>query len=204
MNYEDHILPGFARISEITSKQIEKEMRAIPLDTLINASIRGTKVDGYCAAYLEGLFIPEIEEEYLPYFQAFKQWYDDHVEMVLYPTERLYCDELRITGKFDFILHLKNGEDVLIDLKATATESKSWPIQLAAYNHLCTIAGYQIDGVYNLHLKKQYGKKTKDGGKAPFKIVAKLIDQTPKLQKSWDIFKACLACYDYFDREEVV
>ena len=46
--------------TEIIGKQTEREMRAIPVDNLVNAAVRGSKIDDYCTAYLRGLWIPEV------------------------------------------------------------------------------------------------------------------------------------------------
>lgn len=205
MGNVEEIRAGFVRVSDIIAKQNESEIRSIPLEVFMNASIRGTKVDAYCASFLEGFFLPEIENEYKPYCEAFQQWFSSNVRRVVNKTTRLYDEEKRITGKFDFIVELEKEEIALFDLKATATTSKTWPIQLSAYRHLCSINEIKIDKAYNLHLVKRYLKRPADLPEeepTPFKIVAKCIDQTEHLDHSWEIFLASLRCYDYFNRKE--
>lgn len=196
----------YPTVTEIIGKQTEKEMRNIPVDILVNASIRGTKLHEYCTLYLQVGFVPEIEEEYKPYFDAFVKWADENIEKTLYSETRLYDDEMRFSGKFDLIVNMKNGNkvNVLLDTKFTATTSSSWPIQLAAYEHLCKLNGIDIQKVYNLHLKKTKSALFDMEKKIvhPAIVKANLIgyeNTTPY----WEIFTSTLTCFDYFDRKEL-
>ena len=182
----------YPRVSEIIGKQTERDMRAIPIDTLANACIRGTKVHDYCEAYIKGLFMPEIEPEYQPYVGAFIAWAEDNIHQLLYSGVRLYDDTLRFSGEYDCIVVLKGSKQIaLLDLKTSANASKSWPIQLAAYKHLCDVNGYDVESVMNIHLKKT-------------KLATVKVVEIPNknLMPSWQIFTSALACYDYFDRKE--
>lgn len=201
----------YPRVSEIIGTHIADELRSVPLDTLANACLRGTKLHAYCTAYLRGLWVPVIEEEYLHYFEAFKAWAEENVFQTLYTGVRLYDDERRFTGEFDIIAVLKDSKQIaLIDLKTSCKESKSWPIQLAAYKHLCIHNGYEIETVFNLHLKKTKGAVFEEvNGKkvkaSPEKIKAKRIDHEEKdLVAYWEVFDSALSCYDYFKRKEAI
>ncbi len=91
----------------------------------------------------------------------------------------------------------------MIDIKTSANASKSWPVQLAAYKHLCEINGYEVETVYNIHLKKTKSA-TFDEDKnilIPSKVKAVEIPYED-LTKYWEIFASALSCYDYFDRKE--
>lgn len=185
----DVIRSKYPRVSEIIGKQTERQMKLIPIENLVNASIRGTKVHSYCEAYLKGLWIPEIEEEYEPYVEAFMKWADENIEKTLYNNIRLYDDKDQFTGEFDAIVVLKNSKKTaLIDIKTSANPSISWPVQLAAYKHLCCLNGYAFETVFNIHLKK-----TKD------KVKVNEIEHE-NLTKYWEIFASSLSCFNYFER----
>lgn len=195
----------YPRVSDIIGKQTEKEMRAIPLETLANACVRGTKVHDYCSAYLKGLWISEIEPEYLPYVNAFIEWANNNIYQTLHTNVRLYDDVKLFTGEYDCIVKLKGSKKiVLLDIKTSANASKSWPIQLAAYKHLCEINGYDVEAVYNIHLKKTKAATYDDlkNMVTPPKVKAEKIDHGD-IKPYWQIFTSALACYDYFDRKEL-
>ena len=197
----------YPRVSNIISKQNDG-FRNIPLETLANACLRGEKVHNYCSAWVRGLWVDDIEPEYKPYFDAFVEWAKSNVSDLIYPSTRLYDDEKMFTGEFDMIVKLKESNKiVLMDIKTSHTTSKTWPIQLSAYNHLCKINGYYIDTIMNLHLKKTHAAlyQEKEGEKvliSPPQVQAIEI-MHEDVAPYWGIFSSALACYDYFDRREV-
>lgn len=200
----DELRLNYPRVSAIIGKQTEREMRAIPIETLSNAAIRGTKIHAYCSAYLKGLWIPEVEQEYLPYLNAFIGWADENVEKTLHQNKRLYDDKLRFSGEFDCIVLLKDSKKtVMIDIKTSANASKSWPVQLAAYQHLCTLNGYEVETVYNIHLKKTKAAIFDEGSMMLTPPQVKTVEiQYENLTKYWEIFSSALSCFDFFDRKE--
>lgn len=195
----------YPRVSDIIGKQNADELRSVPIDTLYNACIRGTKVHEYCTAFAKSLWIPDIESEYKPYVESFEEWSAKYVESYDRLSERLYDDERMFTGEFDMIVNLKDGRRALIDIKTSSAKSKSWPIQLAAYAHLCKLYGYEFDVVLNLHLKKTQAAlyEEKEGEKllvSPLKAKACEI-MYDDLKPYWEIFSSSLKCYDYFCRK---
>lgn len=192
----------YPRVSDIIGKQTESEMRKIPIDNLVNASIRGTKIHAYCTAHVKGLFLPDIEPEYQPYVDAFIAWTEENVKRALHCTTRLYDDVKRFTGEFDMIAELKNGKKALIDIKTSASSSKAWPVQLAAYDYLCRLNGYEYDEIFVMHLKKKYPRKREENYESlPLEVAAICLMQG-NVTESWDIFASALTCYDYFHRKE--
>ncbi len=131
----------YPRVSEIIGKQTESEMRKIPIEHLVNASLKGHRVHAYCTAYIKGLIWPDVEEELEPYVNAFTDWASENIKKLILCSTRLYDDIKRFTGEPDMIVELKDGKRALIDIKTNAVVSKSWPIQLAAYDHLCRVNG---------------------------------------------------------------
>lgn len=183
----------YPRVSAIIGKQTAEQMRKIPIDTLANAALRGTTVHSYCTAYAKGLYVPAIELEYEPYVDAFIDWYDANVEALVSSGDRLYDDELEYSGEYDLIVRLKGSElNVLIDIKTSSTVSKSWPIQLAAYENLLDINDLSCEAFYNVHLKK-----SKDSVK--FKEIKYSQNE---MKTSWKTFLSCLECYNYFDKKD--
>ena len=207
MNNLDDKRALYPRVSEIIGKQTAQEMSQISPDVLANAALRGTKIHQYCTAWVNNLWIDEIETEYVPYVDCFKEWANSNLAEIIDSAERLYDDVKRFTGEFDMLVKLKTGEVVLIDIKTSATRSKSWPIQLAAYQHLCNVNGYGMPQVMNLHLKKtksaQYEEK--EGEKVLVSPPKIKIDELryESIMPYWEIFVSALNCYDYFDRKEV-
>jgi len=197
----------YPRVSEIIGKQ-NGELRGISLEVLANAALRGERIHRYCTAWGRNLWIDEIEPEYQPYYDAFVAWATENVEEVLHSSVRLYDDELRFTGEFDMIVKMKiSKEIVLLDIKTSATSSKAWPLQLAAYAHLCQQNGYHFESIMNVHLKKtkpavfdeREGKKVLVSSP---QVRCCTIDHGDFIPY-WEIFASALKCYDYFDRKEV-
>lgn len=197
----------YPRVSDIIGKQNADELRSVPLDTLANACIRGQKVHDYCTAWMKHLWITDVEPEYKPYLDAFIDWATKHVAEGHFAAMRLYDDDRRFTGEFDMIVKLTNGQVALLDIKTSATKSKAWPIQLAAYSHLCKLNGFEFNVVANIHLKKTHAAlyEERQGEKVlvspPVVKVAEI--KYDNLNEYWNIFSSALLCYDYFDRKEV-
>lgn len=198
---------NYPRVSDIISKQNSNELRSIPLETLVNASIRGTKIHDYCTAWIKNLWIIDIEEEYKPYVNSFIEWASENIKKCIHSPTRLYDDEQCFSGEFDMILEMKNGEKALIDIKTSAVPSKAWPLQLAAYAHLCRKNGYEFDCVYNLHLKRTkvaFFEEIQGEKVLISPPVVKTVEiKHEDLTAYWEIFASSLRCYDYFDRKEV-
>src|ERR1700757_3005699 len=145
----------YPRVSNIIEKQNANELKAVSIEVLANACLRGQKVHDYCTAWAKNLWVTDIEEEYQPYFDAFVRWALEHVDELVYSSTRLYDDVRKFTGEFDMIVKMKRTNKlVLLDIKTSSAKSKAWPVQLAAYGHLCKENGLPFDQIMNLHLKK--------------------------------------------------
>ena len=187
---------SYPRVSEIIGKQNAEELRSIPLDVLTHATERGTAIHTYCTAWVRNLWVAQVEPEYEPYFRAFIDWAALHIEAVSETALRLYDDEKMFTGELDMIVKMRGTDKVMIlDIKTSANKSKAWPLQLAAYAHLCKVNGYQFDGVLNVHLKKESKK-----GSASYPLVKAVALEYDDVTPYWDIFASALSCYNYFNR----
>lgn len=181
----------YPRVSDILKVYTASDMAMIQPEVLAKAADRGTRVHALCGGYARKLWLPDIDEDCLPYFNSFKLWCDENVKSVILTEERLYDDDLKFTGQIDMLVETKSGSLALIDLKTSATESKSWPLQLAAYAHLSD---------YN-HLRRNESliiKLKKTGCKA--KEIAYTPDQ---ITKHWNLFKGAIDLYAYFNVKEV-
>lgn len=187
---------NYPRVSDIISVFTEREMRTIPIEKLVQASERGTKVHAYCTSYMNGYFLPKIEESCELYVNSFIDWHDSFVEKVHSTSERLYDDQLKYSGEYDAIVSLKGREGLfLMDIKTSCVPAKSWPLQLAAYKNLCEKNGWEITGVFNLHLKKTYSSKKGEEKKLTVKAKDLFIEQLHHYEK---IFFSALDCHAYF------
>jgi len=178
---------NYPSVSHIIGSRNENQYSGVAADVLENACVRGRKIHEYCTAEIEGLWIPDIEEEYKP--------------------KRLYDDEKKFTGEFDFIIEWE-GLPMIVDIKTSAIPSKTWGVQLAAYAMLCRqdeemkklIFDCRNELSYfttmNLHLKKK--KHVDSFSVNPVEIFYSVEERF----YSEVIFNHCLSCYDYFTRKE--
>lgn len=117
-----------------------KSLDHVPKKILEYAADRGKRVHKYCELYCLDQLDECIDDDCFPYVQAFIDFFDDNVEQVLLLEKRLKCDFLKIQGQFDMIAKLKDYDNAcIIDIKTCYNECRTWPIQLAAYQHLCAV-----------------------------------------------------------------
>lgn len=151
----------YPRVSDILKPYSNIALAQVPKENLENAAKRGTILHQYCVAYARGDFVPEICEDYLPYFESYVQWHEKNVEEVLFSETRLYHDGLKYCGQPDLVVRLKGVEGrVLIDLKSATKIYETYPVQLAAYMDLCNLHGLHCEKGIILSLKKT-GKAAK-------------------------------------------
>lgn len=102
------------------------------------SAVRGSAVHAACSAYVQGLFVPPLPDEWKGYFESFKRW-SGNIDKVLLVEERLIDPVLKFTGKADLIItHKATSGNILIDLKTGAADAKWYALQNAAYRHLAT------------------------------------------------------------------
>lgn len=154
------IKEGYTRVSEILS--MFKDFSSIPPDVLENKCRIGTEVHEHIDDVFYGIEFPP-KPECLGYVESFLTWRAEAKPKVFQHEQRLYCDELKITGQIDAIVSFE-GEDTLhiMDWKTSHSEDKlMWPLQAAFYHYLCTNNSIKVEPVVKfLRLDKQ-GKKPK-------------------------------------------
>lgn len=118
---------------------------------LENAAVRGTKVHSICEGIMQGIEW-DVPEEYKGYVDSFMDWYVERPK-VISQEQRFFCDDLMITGQVDVITETKDG-CVIVDLKTSQRESRSWLLQGSAYSYLAKKAGYKIVDILFLKLER--------------------------------------------------
>jgi hypothetical protein len=172
------IKEGYTRVSEVYD--VYSKMHMVNPDVLENSQIRGNAVDEACKCLMQGLEPFHLDEIYKHYLDSFKQ-FNEGIKWIPHPG-RWYCDKLKLTGECDAIYE-KDGILILVDLKTSAAESRSWPLQGAAYCYLAREVGIDIQGIKFIRLK--------DTGKAPSVY-------SYEFEPNWDLFRKALDLHRYF------
>lgn len=145
---------------------------------LENAAARGTMVHSICEKIMRDQE-PMIPQDLGGYIHSFRYWWQDGRD-VMELEKRFWCDDLNITGQCDIII--RDGIDlIIIDLKTSASPSKTWPLQGSAYTYLAQKAGYNITKIQFLQLNRD--------GKEP---------RLHTYDYDFDFFKKCYDVYMYF------
>ncbi len=168
-----------------------------PINQLVQGSVRGILVHDNCISYAKGEKISQLSETYQPYLNAFISWFNGNQAVLIKANERLYDDEHEFTGELDLILKLNGSKkNSPLEIKTGSKFLKSWILQLASYDHLCEVNGYDMEVSYILHLKKIYKK-----GRTLVRPEAIPFTKA-ELKQYWEIFRSSLSCYDFYYREE--
>lgn len=169
---------GYIRVTEVLD--VFSKMHLIDPDVLENAKIRGNEVDIACKMIMEGVYPFHLPDQYSGYIDSFNKWKESK-EFIPNPG-RMYCDSLMLTGECDGIYKSSRGL-VLFDIKTPANESRSWPLQGAAYVYLARLNGFDIQAIEFVKLHKE--------AKEP-----KVYEY--EYEKNWELFKKCFELHQYF------
>lgn len=167
----------FQRVTEILYPF--SGLKHVDPQVLENAAVRGTKVHKACEAIVEGLGEWNIEPEHRGYIESFKSWWGKG-RKVLSVEERFYCERLGVTGQVDLIVEEPDGV-YIVDLKTSASESKSWLLQGSAYSYMAKKKGYPIEKIMFLKLLRD--------GRVPKQFY---------YEENMQLFEECLNVYRYF------
>jgi len=173
---------NWPRVTEIISPW--SGLDKIPEATLQHAAERGTAVHEYCSRIAEGQFVMNVSEECRPYVDSFQLWFDSIVKETILSETRMTDENLGFTGQIDLLVKTKDGIILLADIKTPAQSQPTWPLQCAAYNHLCELNGYKPDKIGCLQLSPE--------GKAP-----KMNFYNNPLQH-FNVFLQALNLFNYF------
>lgn len=143
----------YTRVSHVLSPF--SNLQHVDPDILANACLRGTKIHKICEGIINGLGEIGVDEESWGYVESFKQWWETGIE-VFKVEERLWHDELELTGQIDIITKLADGFGI-VDLKTSSRPSKTWAVQGSGYALLCEHVGYPVRNISFIQLNK-HGK----------------------------------------------
>jgi hypothetical protein len=160
LNLDDEIPKGYTRVTEVLAPY--KNFDNVLPEVLAHASDRGDKVHDFCDLYALNMLIEKPSEEVKPYFESFKNWFDEYVDEVIYTEKRLSHPDLFLTGQFDLLCRLKGSPAlVLVDHKTPKLHEISWRMQMAAYRFLIReLLGLEVDRRISLRLDSE-GKEPK-------------------------------------------
>lgn len=127
-------------ISVTTALSPFNDFSNVPADRLTFAAERGTYLHKCFAGYARtGVYPFFMPEDFQPYFDSFKRWFDEYVKTVVMVEKHLKDDLLGLDGHVDIVAVLKHGKTTVIDYKTPQVESKTWSAQIAAYCHLADV-----------------------------------------------------------------
>jgi hypothetical protein len=160
----------------------------IPPYILRKASDRGTKVHEICSAIMDEVGLMPFDIQLDGYIHSFNKWIVD--KKFTDRPSRLYCNKYMITGEVDGI-YLDKNKLILIDIKTSQKENKTWALQGSAYAYLCRKNGIDIS-------RMEFIQLSKDGGGATIY----------QYQENFDLFLKCLELYNIFfqskDEEDLI
>lgn len=142
---EEEIKAGYTRVTQIIGWFEAIQLSKIGKDVLHNAGLRGSRVHQQIEDYFDN---SSQTGDLNSYFGSFLQWYSGLKNPLLVVKEsRLYCDVLKITGKFDGLMRLEGYDKaVLVDWKTSSIASpRTWKLQGAYYQYLCERNKIDID-----------------------------------------------------------
>jgi hypothetical protein len=153
---------------------------------LEKAKSRGSNVHAICAAILQDLWVPAIDEDCRLYIESFQLWRKTALDHVILIEQKLIDENLGFCGHPDLICLLNgNMQLVLVDFKTPRVKSKSWRLQLAAYKHLAKVNGFDVSRVGSLRLSP-------DGNMPIFD------EYTEASGQDLNIFLSALNCHRFF------
>ena len=125
-------LPRVSRILRV----LDDAYAGVPQAAMDRAAERGEQLHRLCLTYLASLDgvheEPAVGPAYEPAYQAFVKWCTDNAVLVVAVEERSKNTQHGYTGTPDALV-IVNGEEVLIDLKFTASILRINKVQIQAY-----------------------------------------------------------------------
>lgn len=186
MNTSTDIKPGYDRITSILG--LFSGYDHVPSFVLEQAKIRGTAVHNMFEDMSTGRPVQEFNPAYNGYYESLCRWMKG--KKFLFPIDRLYNDELMITGMIDGIYEDTNGL-TLFDLKTSASIGKTWTEQMGGYLFLLSSQNITISKVEIIQISKQGNDAT---------IIHICSDDISKQNDIMFCERRFLDCWKIFDR----
>ena len=154
---EEHIymldgeqLPCVSDLCRFIHREVYKDAPTWQMEA---AADRGTKVHAATEA-LDGSGRAEIEEEYLPYLQAYARFRKEHEVQWELSECSMYHPEHRYAGTIDRY-GMVDGKKTLLDIKTTYRVMKALcSASLNLYRMMLQAKGMEVEQLMILHLKK--------------------------------------------------
>lgn len=177
---------NYPRVTEVLRPYTNYDL--VPSTILKRAAARGSSVHALCAGIAKGAWIPDgmIDEELRKYVTSFKMWADAQVSKFIVVEKRYMDDELKFSGQLDFVIMGTDNELYLVDLKTSAKPQKTYPVQMAAYNHLLQIHHIKVKGAMLVYLSKT----------GDFPEIHLIDDMSQELH----VFLSALECWHFFNK----
>ena len=172
--------------TQVISPNVDFSM--IPPHVLELASARGTMVHDICERHAQGEWIipSMIREEGRGYFKSFKKWFA-LVETVHVVEAELIDPVYGFCGHPDLIVTMRGrSRPQVVDLKTPVSKSPAWRLQIASYNRLAEVQGYNVAGSGTLRLSPK--------GNTPG------YDEYTDTAEDFNVFLSCLLTWNYFHR----
>jgi len=158
----------------------------VPGRIIENAQARGTEVHRGCFAYARRMYFPPMIEEWQLRLQSFMEWFDYAVERVIAIEPEFRDPALGLVGHPDFLLKIKWFKKLsIIDVKPPTGGGRIWFAQVAGYDHLALVNGFETENSGFLRLNPD--------GQTP------IFEPCPKDKNAFNGFYAALQAYRYFN-----
>lgn len=177
-------------VSTILKPLSDAKYEGIKRDTLEHAAAKGTAVHNAIENLIK-FGIKDLPVEYMPYLDAFSDWWNEASPTVVGSEIRLYHKIMRYAGTADMVAYI-DGELTLVDYKTTYTISDmTCGVQLEAYAKALESMGVKVQHKMILQLKRDgrheiHSYPVRDSGR-------------------WAVFGALKTVHDYLqaNRKEV-
>lgn len=180
----EEIKKGYTRVSEILNQWDKYGHIDDPFikDKVEAKALIGTEVHEAIKAHHEGIYFP-LSHRASKYFESYELWHAHSKFTTVHCEQRLYDDDLKITGAIDAIGVFPGSEDLhMVDFKTSAVEDKKfWPLQAGFYHMLCRKNGIHISNTV-IFVKLQENM--------PPKVCQYIIDER--------ILLVCMAAYNTY------
>lgn len=172
-------VPSVTKIIEPISRSV---YGGIDDALLQKAANRGTSVHSAIELWLT-YGVEDIPSEHMPYFSAFRSWYDSVNPEIIGMEIRLLHRLMRYAGTCDLLCYI-GDQLTLVDYKTTSSvNTRLCAVQLEAYAQALLSVGVKVDRKVILHLSKT-------GRWREHEFAA-------KDPQSWIVFGSCKTIYDY-------
>lgn len=154
------IKPGYTRVSDILKAW--ENWDAIPQETLERKQKIGTEV--HEAIHMHNCCLPVmVSPEAEPYFESFLKWKETTGAIITKSEERLYCDEVHITGCPDAIVKMPYEDlPMLVDWKTSSSFTKPMA-RIWALKGIFYLMLLKYNGVVSLNTRYIFVQLDPDG-----------------------------------------